>query len=77
MSTTITIRADDELRRELEKRAAMLGKCLSETVREILIREVSRGSLGERLSPVRGSLRLEGSPEEPWRRRLRERNWRE
>jgi hypothetical protein len=55
----------------------MLGKCLSETVREILIREVSRGSLGERLSPVRGSLRLEGSPEEPWRRRLRERNWRE
>jgi predicted transcriptional regulator len=76
MSTTITFRVDDELRRELEERASGLGKTLSEVVREILEAAVAREPIGERAAHLRGRLRLPRSNSEPWRRELRERNWR-
>lgn len=76
MSTTITIRTDDALRRELEERAASLGKSLSEVIREILEAAVTREPLTARTAHLRGTLRLPRSHSEPWRRQLRERNWR-
>ena len=76
MSTTITIRTDDQLRAELEKRAKALGKSLSSVVRDILYDAVAGGSFGERTSRLNGGLRLPRRPEDPWRRQLRQRNWR-
>jgi plasmid stability protein len=76
MSTTITIRADEALRRELEARAAALSKSLSELVREILEAAVARQPLESRTGHLRGRLELPRQEVEPWRRELRERNWR-
>jgi len=76
MSTTITIRADEALRRDLEERAAALGKSLSEVVREILESALARQPLKGRTGHLRGRLELPRQEDEPWRRELRERNWR-
>ncbi|HVR28704.1 MAG TPA: ribbon-helix-helix protein, CopG family [Thermoanaerobaculia bacterium] len=76
MHTTITIRADEKLREELEKRAAALGKSLSQVVRDILNDAVAGGSVRERAGRLRGSLELPRRPEEEWRRQLHRRNWR-
>lgn len=76
MRNTITVRTDERLRRELEARAEALGKSLSEVVREILRDAVAEKSFGERVGGLEGSLRLDHRPEDPWRRRLRRRNWR-
>lgn len=76
MSTTITIRTDESLRRELEERASALGKSLSEIVREILKAAVAEQSLEERTGHLRGRLELPHREDEPWRRKLRDRNWR-
>jgi plasmid stability protein len=76
METTITVRAGEALREELEKRAAAQGKSLSALVRDILTDAVATMSVGERTAPLKGSLRLPRRPSEPWRRQLRERNWR-
>jgi plasmid stability protein len=75
-STTITVRTDEALRRDLEERAAAVGKSLSEVVREILEVAVSRQPVAGKVSHLRGRLRLPRSHSEPWRRELRERNWR-
>lgn len=76
MRTTITIRTEESLRRELEERAASAGESLSETVRRILLDAVAERPLGERVGHLRGTLDLSRRPAEPWRERLRERNWR-
>jgi plasmid stability protein len=76
MSTTITIRADESLRRELEERAAALGKSLSEMVRDILRNALAETPLEARTGHLRGRLELRRPDAEPWRRELRERNWR-
>lgn len=76
MSTTITIRTDEALRRELEERASTSGKSLSEVIREILEESVASRPLGERAGRLRGTLDLSGGDAEPWRRKLRARNWR-
>ena len=76
MSTTITIRTDDPLRKRLEERAAATGRSLSEVVREILQNAVGERSLGRRAGHLRGSVRLPRNDEDPWAKSLRERNWR-
>ncbi|HEX2164533.1 MAG TPA: ribbon-helix-helix protein, CopG family [Thermoanaerobaculia bacterium] len=76
MSSTITFRTDDALRRELEERAAAAGKSVSELIREILESAVHLGPLEERAGHLRGRLSLPRRDDEPWRRQLRERNWR-
>ncbi|HSL85115.1 MAG TPA: ribbon-helix-helix protein, CopG family [Thermoanaerobaculia bacterium] len=76
MSTTITIRADESLRRELEDRAAAMGKSLSEMVREILRNALAETPLEGRTGHLRGGIDLRRTDAEPWRRELRERNWR-
>lgn len=76
MSTTITIRTDDTLRTELEKRAEVSGKNLSEVVREILRESLTPRPMRERIGHLAGRLELPRDDVEPWRRKLRERNWR-
>ena len=77
MSTTVTVRIDDGLRRALEARARAQGKTLSATVRDALEAMVAHGGVGTRVGHLRGRLRL-GSPSAgTWREKLRERNWRE
>lgn len=75
MSTTITIRTDDTLRTELEKRAEVSGKNLSEVVREILRESLTPRPMRERIGHLAGRLELPRDDVEPWRRKLRERNW--
>lgn len=76
MSTTITIRTDEELRAALEERARARGTTLSEVAREILRSAVEARPLEARTGHLRGKLNLRQRPEEPWRETLRERNWR-
>jgi len=76
MSTTITIRTDDALRRALEQRAREQGKPLSAVVREILARALEESPMSGRTGHLRGGLALHGDASEAWRRTLRERNWR-
>lgn len=77
MSTTLTIRTDDALRRALEERARAQGKTVSAFVREILTSAVAERPLGSRVGHVKGRLQLASPPEGTWRDRLREHNWRE
>lgn len=76
MSTTITIRTDEALRRRLEEHAAERGKTLSEVAREILENGLTPRPIGERAGHLRGKLALPRRESEPWRQKLRERNWR-
>lgn len=76
MSTTITIRTDERLRTELERRAEASGKNLSEMVREILQDAVTPRPMSERIGHLAGRLELPRDEGDPWRRKLRERNWR-
>ena len=77
MSTTLTIRTDDALRRALEERARAQGKTVSAFVREILTSAVAERPLEARVGHLRGRLRLDSPTERTWRDRLREHNWRE
>ena len=76
MSTTITIRADEPLRESLDKKAAASGKTVSELVREILEFALAETPLQFRAGHLKGRLRLPRTTSEPWRKRLRLRNWR-
>lgn len=76
MSTTLTIRTDEALRAALEERARARGTTLSEMAREILREAVEERPLAVRTGHLRGRLNLRQVPEEPWRKVLRERNWR-
>jgi plasmid stability protein len=76
MSTTVTVRIADDLRRALEARARAQGKSLSTTVREALEATVADGPAGIRVGHLRGRLRLSAPSAGTWREKLRERNWR-
>ena len=76
MSTTLTVRTDETLRKALEQRALAEGRTLSEVARMILRDALEERELGLSTGHLRGRLSL-GRPEpEGWRRSLRERNWR-
>jgi plasmid stability protein len=76
MSTTLTVRTDEALREALQSRAAAQGKTVSKLVREILEEAVSERPIASRAGYLKGRLDLPEVGEEPWRRQLRERNWR-
>lgn len=77
MRATLTIRADEGLRAALQKRAAIQGKTMSELAREILSDAIADRPLAERAGHLRGRLQLPSdSSTEPWRKQLKERNWR-
>jgi plasmid stability protein len=77
MSTTLTIRTDEALREALAKRASAQGKTVSEVARDILRSALEERPLEERISHLKGRRRLGQKQTEPWRRSLRQRNWRE
>ena len=76
MSTTISIRAEDSLREALARKAAVSGKTVSALVRDILEEALAARALSVRAGHLKGSLELPRKPSEPWRRNLRQRNWR-
>lgn len=77
MSTTLTIRTDESLRKALAERASAQGKTVSELAREILRNALEDRALEERTSHLKGRLRLGQKQTEAWRRTLREHNWRD
>ncbi len=76
MSTTVTIRIEDELRQALVSKARAQGKTLSAMVRETLENAVTDRPLAGRVGHLRGRLQLVSPKPGSWRDRLRERNWR-
>jgi hypothetical protein len=76
MSTTVTVRLDEPLREALESRAEATGTTISEVVRETLREAFAERPLGERIGHLKGILELEDVDDHPWRRQIKERNWR-
>lgn len=76
MATTLTIRADDELRGELQRRASVEGKTVSEVVREILHQALAEEPLGTKVGHLRGRLAAPLHDTDPWRKKLQDHNWR-
>jgi predicted transcriptional regulator len=76
MSTTVTVRIDDDLRRALEAQARAQGKTLSAMVRATLEGAVAERPFASRAGHLRGRLRLASPIAGTWRAKLRERNWR-
>lgn len=77
MSMTLSVRTDTPLRAALEKRAAAEGKTVSQVAREILEDALTERPLKTRAGHLKGRLELERRPAEQWRKRLRNRNWRQ
>jgi Arc/MetJ-type ribon-helix-helix transcriptional regulator len=75
MSKTIAVRVDVELHKAIEERARTSGQTVSEVVRETLRDALAERPLSERIGHLRGSLDVP-SDDDPWRRALREKNWR-
>lgn len=76
MDATLTLRLDSGLRRKLRARAVALKVSEAEVVRQALDREVNREPLGKRIGHLRGVLRLPRELSDPWRKKIREHNWR-
>ena len=77
MSTTVTVRLDESLREALEVRAQATGSPISEVVRDTLREALAERPLGERIGHLKGILELEvEAGDDPWRRQIKERNWR-
>jgi hypothetical protein len=78
MSTTVTVRIDDSLREALEMRARATGATLSEVVRDTLREALTERPLSERIGHLKGILDVDPDDldDDPWRRQIRERNWR-
>ena len=75
MGKTLTVRTGKEIRDALQRRADAQGKTVSDVVREILEEALSERPLEYKAGHLKGRLEL-ASPDEPWRKRLKERNWR-
>lgn len=69
------MRVDAELEKALDERARAAGMTVSQVVREALREAFAERPLSERIGHLRGTLRVRAD-EDPWRRALRERNWR-
>ncbi|NBV20505.1 MAG: hypothetical protein EBS05_00695 [Proteobacteria bacterium] len=76
MDATLTLRLDGALRRKLRARAVALKVSEAEVVRQALNREVNPEPFGKRIANLRGVLRLPRTCDDPWREKIRERNWR-
>ncbi len=74
MSTTLTIRTDQELKDALQKRARAQDKTVSRVAREILTQALTERPLVERIGHLRGTLHLDPEPADDWRRQMAARN---
>lgn len=77
MDKTLTIRLDAEQQRKLGQAAKMLGKSMSELVREILQQALAEHQLGDKTFHLKGRLNLSPSSRDALTRKLKERNWRD
>jgi Arc/MetJ-type ribon-helix-helix transcriptional regulator len=75
MSTTVTVRLDEALREALELEAKARRKTISEVIRDTLRESFDARPLGEKVGHLRGVLEIE-LDDDPWRRQIKERNWR-
>jgi len=76
MSTVLTLRTPENLRRALAVRAQAEGKAISELVREILEKALAEPAMQTRVGHLRGRLEPTAETDDSWRRQLRDRNWR-
>ena len=77
MEKTLTIRIDTQQQRKLGKAAKMLGKSVSELVRDILQEALAERTIGIKAGHLKGQLKLPAQPRDAWARKIKERNWRE
>src|SRR5206468_2789347 len=75
MEKTLTIRLTKDQDRSLTRRARALGKTRSEVVRELIEKGLDEERLGRKIAHLKGILSI-SNPEDPVRRRIKERNWR-
>jgi hypothetical protein len=78
METTLTIRLPKREREALRRRAAAEKRSESALVRDLIEREVHRGFDFEGVRHLVGSIasRPKHWQKDPWRKHIRERNWR-
>ena len=78
METTITIRLSQAHREALKRRAAAEKRSESSLVREMIEREMRGGFDFERVRHLIGSVASKPGhgEKDPWRKHIRERNWR-
>ncbi len=78
MDTTLTIRLPAAQRRALRRRAAAANQSESALVRELIHREMQHGFDFARVRHLAGSVASDQNraAKDPWRKQIRERNWR-
>jgi mobilization protein NikA len=85
MSARVTFRISDKQAAKVRRRAKLAGKTVSAFLRELLNRELDRDPvvrkldtrpMGERIKHLSGCLSFDPDGD-PWRKAIRERNWRE
>ena len=76
MGKTIAVRVDAMLEKALDERARASGMTVSQVVRATLRDAFAERPLGERIGHLRGALKVRDDQDDPWRRTLRDRNWR-
>ncbi|MCH7748095.1 MAG: hypothetical protein IH939_08360 [Acidobacteria bacterium] len=69
------MRADPSRRDAIERRAEAQGKTVSAVVREILDAALHDRAIQSRAGHLKGRLELPKRTRDPWRSRLRQRNW--
>jgi hypothetical protein len=78
METTLTIRLSVKQREALKRRAAAENRSESALVRDLINRELQRGFDFNHVRHLVGS--IASAPrhweQDPWRKRIRQRNWR-
>lgn len=78
VETTLTIRLPAKQREALRRRAAAEKRSESALVRDLIDREIRRGFDFDRVRHLVGSIASlpKHWDKDPWRQRIRERNWR-
>lgn len=76
MEKTLTIRLDSKQHEALMGAARQQGKTVSELVRHTLQKALKERSVAIKAGHLKGRLALSRSSKDPWRRAIKERNWR-
>lgn len=76
MDKTLTIRIDAKQQAAITRTARMLGKTISEFVRESLEQAVAARSLATKTTHLKRRLSLNTGSRDSWARALKQRNWR-
>ena len=77
MDATLTIRLDKQHREALRKRARAARKTESEVARELLAQGLEIRADWDNALKLKGCIKLPKDFTDPWRKQIRERDWRE